>query len=109
MHWLATACTLYGSVSPLSHRPARALAVAPRRPGKVSPHAHARILDYEVFMNSKYLFTVLRHDGAAMARANPAMIHVNYHPDKQLRMQAIVRYWRGGDTHALDGFPDGSE
>jgi len=81
----------------------------PSRPGKVSPHAHARILDYEVFMNSKYLFTVLRHDGAAMARANPAMIHVNYHPDKQLRMQAIVRYWRGGDTHALDGFPDGSE
>ena len=37
------------------------------------------------------------------------MVHVNYHPDKWERMQAIVeRFGDHKNTRALDRFPDGS-
>jgi hypothetical protein len=58
-------------------------------------------------MNSKVLFTRVRHDPAGRSEP-PTMLHVNYHPDKHPRMLAAVA-WYGGDDKALDAFPDGSE
>ena len=37
------------------------------------------------------------------------MIHVNYHPNKFERMEAIVDYFVKGDKKRLMAFPDGSE
>jgi hypothetical protein len=60
-------------------------------------------------MNSKVLFKFLRHSAGLMKSTKPAMIHVNYHPNKFERMQAIVKYYVNGEENALDEFPDGSE
>jgi len=79
------------------------------RPARVSPQAHARVVDYRAFMNSKYLFTILRHRPTELSRARPSMVHINYHPDKPDRMRAVIDFWRNGNRNALDPFPDGSE
>ena len=46
------------------------------------------------------------------AQAEPVLVHVNYHADKNERLAALRRRWaRGGgqgDAHALDAFPDAS-
>ena len=73
----------------------------------VHPGVTTRVMDHEVFVNSKTLFVKARHDGS-LARMTPAMVHVNYHPDKWERMKAALRYFVGGDKNALSGFPDGS-
>ncbi len=73
----------------------------------VHPGVTTRVMDHEVFVNSKTLFVRARHDGS-LARMTPAMVHVNYHPDKWERMKAALRYFVGGDKNALSGFPDGS-
>lgn len=36
-------------------------------------------------------------------------VHINYHPDKNERQRAVMKYFLGGDDHALDAFPGGSE
>lgn len=75
----------------------------------VATGATVRVLEIEKFMNSKVLFTRVRHGDAATARRHPpTMLHVNYHPDKHPRMLAAVA-WYGGEEGALDAFPDGSE
>lgn len=66
-------------------------------------------MDIHKFTNSKILFKFVRHDVNQMRALKPAMIHVNYHPNKFERMQAIVKYYFNGDENALDPFPDGSE
>lgn len=81
----------------------------PSRPGYVSPGVTRRIMDYMVFVNSKVLFTRVRHEPELAKKFRPAMVHVNYHPDKLERMKAIVRKYVDGDEHALDKFPDGSQ
>jgi arabinosyltransferase len=47
--------------------------------------------------------------GSSSDKGGPCMVHINYHPDKHARMQAVFRYFVDGDEHALDGFPGGSE
>lgn len=66
-------------------------------------------MDIHKFMNSKVLFKYVRHSASQMKTTKPAMIHVNYHPNKFERMQAIVKYFVNGEDDALDEFPDGSE
>ena len=47
-----------------------------------------------------------------MARARqqkPVTVHINYHPDKNERQRAVMKYFIDGDDHALDAFPGGSE
>lgn len=66
-------------------------------------------MDIHRFMNSKILFKYVRHNAAQLRDLKPAMIHVNYHPNKFERMQAIAKLYFNGDEHALDDFPDGSE
>ena len=36
-------------------------------------------------------------------------VHINYHPDKNERQRAVIKYYLDGDDHALDSFPGGSE
>jgi hypothetical protein len=81
----------------------------PNSPTNVDPGVTRRVMDRYVFMNSKTLFRFLRHSSVQLEAVKPAMIHVNYHPNKFERMLAIVDYYVKGDKEALMEFPDGSE
>ena len=81
----------------------------PNSPTNVDPGVTRRVMDRYVFMNSKTLFRFLRHSSVQLEAVRPAMIHVNYHPNKFERMLAIVDYYVKGDKEALMEFPDGSE
>lgn len=120
------------------------VALLPSAEGYYAPAPRVRVMAIGEFMNSKVLFTRVRHelsdavsaaasdDGAEVASSSstsssgssspssslpfpppsfqlPVMVHVNYHPDKHERMRGVVRYFLGGDSGALDNFPDGSE
>lgn len=67
-----------------------------------------RVMNMEKFMNSKVLFKDVRHRPAHQRAWRPVMVHINYHPDKHARMQAVFKYY-AGDNHALDPFPGGSQ
>mmetsp|Transcript_22664 Transcript_22664/g.70384 ORF Transcript_22664/g.70384 Transcript_22664/m.70384 type:complete len:412 (+) Transcript_22664:55-1290(+) len=67
----------------------------------------ARIMNIHKFMNSKTLFKYYRKDWRLKDK-KPVMVHVNYHPDKWPRMQAIEKKWVDGISGALDHFPVGS-
>ncbi|GKD89383.1 arabinosyltransferase RRA3-like protein, partial [Tanacetum coccineum] len=60
-----------------------------------------------LFMNSKALFKEVRKDGK-LKKLKPVIVHVNYHPDKLLRMKAVVEFYYNGKQDALEPFPDGS-
>jgi len=64
------------------------------------------VLDIYNFVNSKTLFRTMVHE-ERFRKHMPVMVHVNYHPDKWSRMQAIWRRYIDGDLHALDSFPLG--
>ncbi|EIE27038.1 hypothetical protein COCSUDRAFT_11236, partial [Coccomyxa subellipsoidea C-169] len=80
----------------------------PSRPGYTDPGVTRRIMDFMLFMNSKVLFRQVRHD-SRYESLRPVMIHVNYHPDKNARMLAVVDYYVNNKKSALQPFPDGSE
>ncbi|GAB2267349.1 Arabinosyltransferase rra3 [Dionaea muscipula] len=80
----------------------------PSHPGYDGLHAARRSMDFYSFMNSKVLFKTVRKD-ARLKKLRPVIVHVNYHPDKLPRMQAVVEYYVNGRQDALDSFPDGSE
>ncbi|KAM7514152.1 hypothetical protein LguiA_003735 [Lonicera macranthoides] len=80
----------------------------PSHPGYVGLHAAKRTLDYYLFMNSKVLFKTVRKD-AKLKRLKPVIVHINYHPNKLPRMEAVVEFYINGKQDALDSFPDGSE
>lgn len=73
-----------------------------------SPQVSVRVMDIDQFMNSKRLFKDIRNRSKDKQPAKPVTVHVNYHPDKHERMQAIFKYY-AGDSNALDPFPGGSE
>lgn len=50
-----------------------------------------RVLDFELFMNSKTLFKFLRYSGQKYIDHRPVMIHVNYHSSTL----AVARGWPG--------------
>jgi len=81
----------------------------PNSPKNKDPSVTRRVMDMEKFMNSKYLFKFLRHNAAHFKEVQPAMVHVNYHPDKFERMKAVWAYYVEGKKDALNVFPDGSE
>ncbi|KAG2321235.1 hypothetical protein Bca52824_014448 [Brassica carinata] len=66
-------------------------------------------MDMYEFMNSKVLFKTLRKSEELKKKVKPVIVHVNYHPDKLNRMQAVVEFYVNGKQDALDSFPDGSE
>ncbi|KAG2497437.1 hypothetical protein HYH03_004592 [Edaphochlamys debaryana] len=73
-----------------------------------SPQVSVRVMEIDKFMNSKRLFKDIRHRPKGQQPPLPVMVHINYHPDKHERMKAVVE-WYGGNEHALDAFPGGSE
>jgi arabinosyltransferase len=81
----------------------------PNSPKTKDPGVTRRVMDMEKFMNSKYLFKFLRHNEVRFQQVEPAMVHVNYHPDKFERMKAVWAHYVEGKKNALDVFPDGSE
>lgn len=74
-----------------------------------SPQVSVRVMNIYKFMNSKVLFKDVRHRPPETRPPMPVMVHVNYHPDKHPRMQAVLKYYVHKDLHALDPFPGGSQ
>jgi len=66
-----------------------------------------RVMDIFTFCNSKVFFKKMK---GQWKQRRPSMVHVNYHPDKFERMEAIFQfYWEGAGQGVLDKFPGGSE
>lgn len=61
----------------------------PSHPGYTGLHASKRVMDMYEFMNSKVLFKTVRKDHE-LKKLKPVIVHLNYHPDKLNRMQAVV-------------------
>ncbi|XP_010477148.1 PREDICTED: arabinosyltransferase RRA3-like [Camelina sativa] len=81
----------------------------PSHPEYIALHASKRVMDMYEFMNSKVLFKTVRKNHELKKKVKPVIVHVNYHPDKLYRMQAVVEFYVNGKQDALDSFPDGSE
>lgn len=81
----------------------------PNSPVNVDPAVTRRVMDIEVFMNSKTLFRYIRHDQTKFQNTIPVVVHVNYHSDKFDRMEAVWNYYIQGKKDALESLPDGSE
>lgn len=73
----------------------------------ISPQVSVRVMEIDLFMNSKYLFKIARFK--KINGETPVLVHINYHPDKFLRMKAVIARFTDKDMHALDRFPGGSE
>ncbi|KAE9586171.1 putative nucleotide-diphospho-sugar transferase [Lupinus albus] len=56
----------------------------------------------------RVLFKTVRKDDE-LKKLKPVVVHLNYHPDKYERMEAVIDFYVNGKQDALDGFPDGSE
>ncbi|GJP67302.1 hypothetical protein CLOP_g24135 [Closterium sp. NIES-67] len=80
----------------------------PSRPGVAGLHISRRAMDYFKFMNSKVLFKQVRKEPGRFAGFTPVSVHVNYHPEKEARLVALIDYYVNGNKGALDPFPDGS-
>ncbi|CAI5506065.1 unnamed protein product [Closterium sp. Naga37s-1] len=80
----------------------------PSRPGVSGLHISRRTMDYFKFMNSKVLFKQVRKEPGRFAGFTPVSVHVNYHPEKEARLVALIDYYANGNKAALDPFPDGS-
>ncbi|XP_010529561.1 PREDICTED: arabinosyltransferase RRA3-like [Tarenaya hassleriana] len=80
----------------------------PSHPGYTGLHASKRVMDMYEFMNSKVLFKTVRKN-PELKKLKPVIVHLNYHPDKLGRMQAVVEFYVNGKQNALDNFPDGSD
>lgn len=80
----------------------------PSHPGYNGLYASKRTMDLYLFMNSKVLFKTVRKDDK-LKKLKPVIVHINYHPDKFLRMKAIVEFYVDGKQNALNNFPDGSD
>ena len=60
-----------------------------------------RVMRYECFLNTKVLFRFLREHPAFHAH-RPVSAHVNYHPEKEMRMADIARLYHRKVPDALD-------
>ncbi|KAJ1296606.1 hypothetical protein BS78_01G314700 [Paspalum vaginatum] len=80
----------------------------PSRPGYEGLHASKRTMDIYLFMNSKVLFKTVRKDDQ-LKKLKPVIVHLNYHPNKLERMNAVIKFYVNGKQDALQHFPDGSE
>ena len=73
----------------------------------VNPGVTTRVMEIDVFMNSKAALCRVSRDKKRMRNLKPAMVHVNYHPDKWERMKAIWAYFVDGRRRRLMRFPTG--
>ncbi|XP_019085007.1 PREDICTED: arabinosyltransferase RRA1 [Camelina sativa] len=79
----------------------------PSHPGYTGLHASKRVMDIYEFMNSRFLFKTVRKN-QELKKLKPVIVHVNYHRDKLIRMQAAVDFYVNGKQDALDSFSDGT-
>lgn len=65
-----------------------------------------RVMRLECFLNTKILFRYLRpHE--AFHKHRPISAHVNYHPEKEMRMHDISRLYHEGVSDALERWNSG--
>ena len=93
------------------HRPRKLLFLS--HGNKKSPMCSVRIMDINLFTNSKIFFRTARQKYLPGARARPdsrpVMVHMNYHPDKHKRMLCLIDRYFKGRVDACDHLPGGSE
>lgn len=65
-----------------------------------------RVMRLECFLNTKVLFRYVRTH-AAFHRHRPVSAHVNYHPEKEMRMIDISKLYHGREPRALDRWNSG--
>jgi len=63
--------------------------------------ATMRVMRLECFLNTKVLFRYVRPHAAFHAH-RPVSAHVNYHPEKEMRMADISKLYHGGVPNALE-------
>ncbi|KAG2259435.1 hypothetical protein Bca52824_078729 [Brassica carinata] len=65
-------------------------------------------LQFSFFVSSFDLaYKVLFKNEELKKKVKSVIVHVNYHPDKLNRMQAVVEFYVNGKQDALDSLPDG--
>jgi hypothetical protein len=66
-------------------------------------------MNYLCFCNTKYVFKFMRYDKelADPQLHRPVTVHINYHPEKELRMDSVNRFYHHGDLKALDKWNGG--
>lgn len=71
--------------------------------------ASVRAMNYLCVLNTKVLFKYLpmSSDFSDPARHLPTMAHMNYHPEKEPRMQATIAFYRDGNRAALQAWNGG--
>lgn len=75
----------------------------------VAAGASVRVMNYLCVLNTKVVFKYLPHDPALSdpVRHTPTMAHMNYHPEKEPRMQATIALYRDHDLKALSAWNGG--
>ena len=68
-------------------------------------------MNYLCFCNTKLVFKYMRYDAQLIdaARHVPVTVHINYHPEKEARMDSVARYYHGHESRAstLDRWNNG--
>ncbi|KAF2595173.1 hypothetical protein F2Q70_00044546 [Brassica cretica] len=72
--------------------------------GDVSKVQEANVKPLNSFLDVRS-FSRLRKNHE-LKKLKPVIVHLNYHPDKLDRMQAVVEFYVNGKQDALDSFPD---
>ena len=75
----------------------------------VSPGVSHRAMNFLCFLNTKVLFKYMRHDaelGNAL-RHLPVTVHINYHPEKEMRMVSVSQFYLENQPKALDKWNGG--
>lgn len=74
-------------------------------------YAHLRVMDIDLWLNSKIFFRSRRSrylPGAKATMPTPILVHMNYHPDKHKRMLCLMDRYLYGKVSACDDMPGGS-
>lgn len=78
----------------------------PSSPVHAGVGATMRVMRLECFLNTKVLFRYLRPH-AAFRKHRPVSAHVNYHPEKEMRMGDIAKVYHEGVADALERWNSG--
>ena len=70
-----------------------------------------RSMNYLCFCNTKLVFKYMRYDAQLIDPAYhlPVTVHINYHPEKEARMDSVARFYHGHESKAstLDRWNNG--
>jgi len=76
---------------------------------KVTAGVSVRVMNFLCFLNTKLLFKYMRYDPQLGDPAvhRPVSVHMNYHPEKELRMIDVNAMYHRGERTALDRWNGG--